>query len=58
MGVMDGLLPHVERQRREAVDERKTYIDVVLNFLGALVGRQQCSQILACRWELISFSFW
>ena len=48
-GIFEGLMPHVERQRREAVDERRTYIDLVINFLGALLGRQQCSQILACR---------
>ena len=48
-GLYEGLMPHVERTRREASDEKKTYIDLVINFIGALMGRQQCSQILACR---------
>ena len=49
MGLLEGFLPHVERQRREAKDFKKNYIDIIFNFLGALVGRQQCSEILACR---------
>ena len=48
-GIYEGLMPHVERTRREARDEKKTYIELVINFIGALMGRQQCSQILACR---------
>lgn len=48
-GLYEGLMPHVERTRREASDEKKTYIDLVINLIGALMGRQQCSQILACR---------
>ena len=49
-GLYEGLMPHVERQRREADEEKKTYIDLFINFIGALMGRQQCSQILACRY--------
>lgn len=49
MGLLEGFLPHVERQRREAPDFKKNYIDIIFNFFGALVGRQQCSEILACR---------
>jgi len=48
-GVMEGMLPKVERIRREADSERRTFIDVFINFLGALMGRQQCSEIIACR---------
>jgi len=48
-GVNEGMLPHVERIRREAHSERRTFIDVFINFLGALLGRQQCSEIIACR---------
>ena len=48
-GIFEGMFPHIERQRREAIEDRKTVIDIVLNFFGALVGRQQCSEILACR---------
>ena len=50
MGLLEGFLPHVERQRREATDFKKNYIDIIFNFFGALVGRQQCSEILACRY--------
>ena len=50
LGLYEGLVPHVERQRREASEEKRTYIDLVINFIGALLGRQQCSQILACRY--------
>ena len=56
-GIFEGMFPHIERQRREAIEDRKTIIDVVLNFFGALVGRQQCSEILACRYVLIYFTF-
>ena len=53
-GVTEGLLPKVERIRRDADSERKTFIDIFINFLGALMGRQQCSEIIACRYlELI-----
>jgi len=48
-GVTEGLLPKVERIRRDADSERRTFIDVFINFLGALMGRQQCSEIIACR---------
>ena len=49
-GVTEGLLPKVERIRRDADSERKTFIDIFINFLGALMGRQQCSEIIACRY--------
>merc|ERR1712029_929950 len=49
MGLLEGFLPHIERQRRDATDVRRNYIDIVFNFFGALVGIQQCSEILACR---------
>jgi len=48
-GVTEGMLPRVERIRREAESERRTFIDIFINFLGALLGRQQCSEIIACR---------
>ena len=48
-GIFEGMFPHIERQRREAIEDRKTIIDIVLNFFGALIGRQQCSEIIACR---------
>ena len=51
-GVTEGMLPRVERIRREAESERRTFIDIFINFLGALLGRQQCSEIIACRWSI------
>jgi len=48
-GLVKGFLPHVERQRREAIEEEKTYLDIAVNTIGALLGRQECSEIIACR---------
>eukprot|EP00092_Neocalanus_flemingeri_P019603 GFUD01021235.1.p1 GENE.GFUD01021235.1~~GFUD01021235.1.p1 ORF type:complete len:224 (-),score=52.72 GFUD01021235.1:276-890(-) len=48
-GLLKGFLPHVERQRREATEEKRTYLDIAINTVGALLGRQQCSEIIACR---------
>eukprot|EP00092_Neocalanus_flemingeri_P023026 GFUD01024960.1.p1 GENE.GFUD01024960.1~~GFUD01024960.1.p1 ORF type:complete len:210 (+),score=52.06 GFUD01024960.1:45-674(+) len=48
-GLVKGFLPHVERQRREATDDTRTYLDIVMNTIGALLGRQECSEIIACR---------
>merc|ERR1719205_164376 len=48
-GLVDGFLPHVDRQRREATDDRKSYLDIAIGAIGALMGRQECSEIIACR---------
>eukprot|EP00092_Neocalanus_flemingeri_P019605 GFUD01021237.1.p1 GENE.GFUD01021237.1~~GFUD01021237.1.p1 ORF type:complete len:208 (-),score=47.44 GFUD01021237.1:226-849(-) len=48
-GLVNGFLPHVERQRREATDDTRTYLDIIMNTIGALLGRQECSEIIACR---------
>eukprot|EP00092_Neocalanus_flemingeri_P056328 GFUD01066752.1.p1 GENE.GFUD01066752.1~~GFUD01066752.1.p1 ORF type:complete len:212 (-),score=51.51 GFUD01066752.1:110-745(-) len=48
-GLVSGFLPHVERQRREATDDTRTYLDIIMNTIGALLGRQECSEIIACR---------
>ena len=50
-GLVKGFLPHVERQRREANDEERTYLDIAVNTIGALLGRQECSEIIACRYN-------
>ena len=50
-GFVDGFLPHVDRQRREATDDRRSYLDIAIGAIGALLGRQECSEIIACRWR-------
>ena len=48
-GVFKGFLPHVERQRREASDERRAYLDIAVTTIGAVMGKQNCSRMIACR---------
>ena len=45
-----GFLPAVERRRRSVEGEDRSHVDLVATVLGALVGRQDCSRVLACRW--------
>ena len=44
-----GFLPAVERRRRSIEGEDRSHVDLVATVLGALVGRQDCSRVLACR---------
>ena len=48
-GVFKGFFPHVERQRREASDERRAYLDIAVTTIGAVMGKQNCSRMIACR---------
>ena len=48
-GVFGGLFPHVERQRREATDEKRAYLDMAVTAVGAVMGKQNCSKMIACR---------
>ena len=48
-GVFGGLFPHVERQRREATDEKRAYLDMAVTAVGAVMGKQNCSRMIACR---------
>ena len=49
-GFFEGFLPHVQRQRREAADDDvRSYMDIVIGAMGALMGRQGCSNKIACR---------
>jgi len=48
-GLVKGFLPHVERQRREASGEERSYLNIAVHTIGALLGRQECSEIIACR---------
>ena len=48
-GVFKGFFPHVERQRREASDEKRVYLDIAVTTIGAVMGKQNCSKMIACR---------
>ena len=48
-GVFKGFFPHVERQRREASEERRAYLDIAVTTIGAVMGKQNCSRMIACR---------
>ena len=58
-GLFLGFIPHFQRQRREAQEREKNYLDLVVIIIGALLGKQDCSKMIACRWfvclVLISF---
>ena len=47
-GVFGGFFPHVERQRREATDEKRAYLDMAVTAVGAVMGKQNCSKMIAC----------
>ena len=49
-----GLVPHVERERRSAEGSKRTYLEWFINFVGAILGKQECTKILACRSDLSS----
>jgi len=46
---INGFLPTVERVRREAEEERKTYLDGAVYLVGALMGKKKCSNMIACK---------
>ena len=48
-GVFKGFFPHVERQRREATNEKRVYLDIAVTTIGAVMGKQNCSKMIACR---------
>ena len=50
-GLLDGFFPTIERVRRDTSHdwERSFLLDWVLDMCGALIGRQKCSQKVACR---------
>ena len=50
-GLLDGFLPTIERVRRDTSHdwERSFLLDWVLDMCGAIIGRQKCSQKVACR---------
>jgi len=46
---VNGFLPTVERVRRDADEEKKGYLNGAVYVVGALLGKKQCSQMIACR---------
>ena len=44
-----GFIPHFERQRREAKYEERQYLDLLVISIGAILGKQNCSNMVACR---------
>ena len=56
-GFFVGFMPHVQRQKRETTDEdARSYLDIAIGALGALMGRQGCSDKIACRYGKVDFS--
>ena len=39
----------MDRQRREATEDDRSYLDIVVGAVGALMGRKECSEIVSCR---------
>ena len=50
-GMYHGFFPHLERVRRDTAQdwENNFLLDWLLDMLGAILGRQKCSQKVACR---------
>ena len=48
-GLLYGFLPIFEKQRREAREGEKNYLDVLVLIIGALLGKQSCTNMMACR---------
>ena len=50
-GLFDGFFPVIERVRRDTSSDwsRSFLLDWMLDTIGALIGRQRCSQKIACR---------
>ena len=49
-GFFNGFVPAVERRRREVAEEERSYLDMAVTTLGALVGRKNCTKVIACRY--------
>jgi len=47
-GIINGFLPTVERVRREADGAKRSYLDGVVSVVGAVMGKQECSNMIAC----------
>ena len=55
-GFFEGFMPHIQRQKRETTDDdTRSYLDIAIGALGALMGRQGCSEKIACRYCYLLF---
>merc|ERR1719219_575839 len=48
-GLLYGFIPSFEKHRREAREGEKSYLDVWVLIIGALLGKQSCTNMMACR---------
>jgi len=48
-GFFGGFVPEVQRRRRAVGDEERSYLDTIFTAIGALLGFQNCSEVVACR---------
>ena len=48
-GLLYGFIPSFEKHRREAREGEKTYLDVWVLIIGSLLGKQSCTNMMACR---------
>ena len=50
-GLLYGFIPNFEKQRREAREGEKNYLEVMVLVIGALLGKQNCTNMMACRYS-------
>jgi len=48
-GLYYGFMPEVARHRRSVGVEERSHLDAAITFMGAFLGMQNCSQVMACR---------
>lgn len=48
-GFFGGFVPEVQRRRRSVGEEERGYLDTIFTTLGAVLGFQNCSEVVACR---------
>jgi len=48
-GLYYGFMPEVARHRRSVGVEERSHLDAAITFMGAFLGVQNCSQVMACR---------
>merc|ERR1711936_608026 len=49
-GFFEGFMPRVQRHKRDTTDDdERSYLDIAIGAIGALMGRRGCSEKIACR---------
>jgi len=48
-GILQGFFPSVDRVRRDAEGDKRSYLDTFVSLVGAMMGRLRCSHFIACR---------